>query len=217
MDFTRTKISLGRSFWSYSRVQATVGALIRNREFQITEAAREFEYLNIGCGPYQPEGFCNVDYEWKPGLLCFDATRGIPLPSSSLRGIFTEHCLEHLSYADCLAVLRDFRRMLKPGGVVRVVVPDGELYCTLYMRAQAGETVRWPYAENGKVPIYYVNRIMHDHGHRFIYDFDAMKEALLSAGFREVHRARFREGSDPRLLIDQEHRSIESLYVEGIS
>lgn len=217
MDFSRTSISVDRSFWSYSKVQAAVGALLRNRKFQVTDAARRLEYLNVGCGPYQTEGFCNVDWDWKPGVLCFDATRGIPLPSASLRGIFTEHCLEHISYSDCLRVLRDFRRMLKAGGVARIVVPDGELYCSLYMRARAGESVRWPYAEDGKLPIYYVNRIMHDHGHRFIYDFAAMKDALLSAGFREVHRAYFRQGSDPRLLIDQQHRSEESLYVEGIS
>lgn len=217
MDFSRTKISMDRSFWSYSKVQSAVGALIRNRKFQITDAVLSPEYVNIGCGAYPAEGFCNIDYAWGPGLLCFDITRGIPLPSSRLRGIFTEHCLEHISYADCINVLRDFHRILKPGGVARVVVPDGELYCSLYVRAQAGQSVSWPYAENGRLPIYYVNRIMRDHGHRFIYDFDSMKEALLSVGFREVHRASFREGSDPMLLIDQEQRSVESLYVEGIA
>jgi len=208
---------MDRSFWSYAKVRRAVSALIRNRKFQITDGVLGSEYLNVGCGLCPADGFCNVDYAWMPGLLCFDITGGIPLPSSSMRGIFTEHCLEHISYADCLRVLRDFRRILKPGGVARVVVPDGELYCSLYARAQAGEPVRWPYPENGKLPIYYVNRIMHDHGHRFIYDFDSMKEALLSAGFREVHRASFRQGSDPRLLIDQEHRSVESLYVEAIA
>jgi hypothetical protein len=58
---------------------------------------------------------------------------------------------------------------------------------------------------------------MHDHGHRFIYDFDSRKEALLSVGFREVQRASFHKGLDPVLLIDQEHRAVESLYVEGIA
>ena len=44
-----------------------------------------------------------------------------------------------------------------------------------------------------------------------------MKESLLAAGFAEARRASFREGIDPRLLLDQEHRRIESLYVEGIA
>jgi predicted SAM-dependent methyltransferase len=152
MEFSRTKLSLDRSFWSYSKVQRVVSALIRNRKFQVTKASLTSEYLNVGCGPYPAAGFCNVDYSWVPAY-CFDITRGIPLPSSSLRGIFTEHCLEHIGYADCLKVLRDFRRLPKPGGVARVVVPDGELYCRLYMRAQTGEAVNWPYSENGRLPI----------------------------------------------------------------
>jgi predicted SAM-dependent methyltransferase len=217
MDFSRTRISVDRSVWSYGKLQSVIGTLIRNRKFQVTGAALKSEYLNVGCGLNPAEGFCNIDFLWRPSVLCFDITRGIPLPDCSLRGIFTEHCLEHISYEDCLKVLRDFRRMLKPGGVARVVVPDGELYCDLYTRARAGEPVQWPYHENGRLPIYYVNRIMSGHGHKFIYDFDSMKDALLSAGFREVHRASFRNGSDPTLLIDQEHRAMESLYAEGIA
>jgi predicted SAM-dependent methyltransferase len=215
-DMPLNTISLDRPVTSYAQVQRIVSFFLRNRRFQAMGSAR-FEYMNVGCGPFPKEGFCNVDFNWSPGILCLDITRGIPLPPSSLRGIFTEHCLEHISYAQCLEILRDFRRMLKPGGVARIVVPDGELYCSLYMQAQVGKTVVWPYAEDGKLPIYYVNRIMHDHGHKFIYDFDALKESLLVAGFREVRRESFRRGSDPKLLIDQEHRSVESLYVEGIA
>jgi len=50
-----------------------------------------FEYLNVGCGPFPAEGFCNVDYAWRPGVLVFDITKGLPFPSASLKGIFTEH------------------------------------------------------------------------------------------------------------------------------
>ena len=107
--------------------------------------------------------------------------------------------------------------MLKPGGVARIVVPDGELYCDLYARAKAGEAISWPYPVNGKPPIYYVNQIIRDHGHKFIYDSAAMKEALLQAGFSEARPASFRRGLDPKLLIDQQHRAAESLYIEGIA
>ena len=168
MDFKKSRISADRSFWSYSKVQGVMSRLMRNRRFQVTEKARSFDYLNVGCGPFPTEGFCNIDYGWRPGVMAFDITRGIPLPDSSLRGIYTEHCLEHISHEECVGVLREFRRLLKPGGVARVVVPDAEIYCRLYVGALDGSSVTWPYAEPDKLPIHYVNRIMRVHGHRFI-------------------------------------------------
>jgi predicted SAM-dependent methyltransferase len=174
--------------------------------------------LNVGCGAFPAAGFCNLDYDWAPGRLCWDITkRPLPFPNSSLEGIYTEHCLEHISIESCGAVLREFRRILKPGGVVRIVVPDGGLYCELYMRAMAGESVEFPYPEPGKLPMFYVNRIMHRWGHQFIYDFNTMESMLKAAGFAIVERAKFGEGRNPKLLVDQEERRVESLYVEAVA
>jgi predicted SAM-dependent methyltransferase len=209
------KISIHRSVWSYSKVQRVVATFIRNRRFQLSRYPTSNVYLNVGCGPYPIKGFCNIDYGWFPGVHCFDIVKGIPLPADSVKGIFTEHCLEHIPYNACLAVLRDFRRMLQPGGVARIVVPDGELYCRNYVRAVSGQPVDWPYREDNKLPMYYVNRIMHDHGHQFIYDFDTMREAMLIAGFREVYKRAYRQGLDPKLQVEMEYRAVESLYVEG--
>jgi hypothetical protein len=50
----------------------------------------------------------------------------------------------------------------------------------------------------------------------FVYDFEAFKQVMLSAGFREVHREEYLRGRDPKLLIEQERRAIESFYAEGI-
>src|SRR5215472_16518883 len=210
------KFSVDRSVFSYGKVRTAIATLFRNRRFQLSGYPASGLYLNVGCGPLPIKGFCNIDYNCAPRVHSFDIVKGIPLPAGSVKGIFTEHCLEHIPYNAGLAVLRDFHRMLEPGGVARIVVPDGELYCRYYVRALSGETVEWPYREDNKLPMYYVNRIMHDHGHQFIYDFDSLREAMLAAGFREVHRQSFGQGSDPKLLVELEHRAVESLYVEGI-
>ena len=69
--------------------------------------------MNIGCGGNTRPGFINVDYEWHPEIhLCWDIRRQLPLPDASAEGIFTEHCLEHVTYDECLEVLRDLRRIL---------------------------------------------------------------------------------------------------------
>src|SRR6266852_337088 len=219
VSFRNTKLSLRRSIWSYAKVQGLTSLLIRNRRFQLGKRHVAWEYVNVGCGPYPVEGFCNIDYGWRPGVFCFDIRKGIPLPTGSVKGIFTEHCLEYLTTEQCLSVLRDFRRMLQPGGVARVVLPDGGLYCRLYVRAASGDKVEWPYVEPNKPPIYYVNRIMSGYGHYvgFVYDFESFKEAMLTAGFREVHRQAYLRGHDPRLLVDLEGRAIESFYAEGVA
>ena len=52
---------------------------------------------------------------------------------------------------------------------------------------------------------------------RFVYDFETFKDAMLSAGFREVHRESYLNGRDPKVLVEHEPRSKESFYAEGIA
>jgi predicted SAM-dependent methyltransferase len=106
--------------------------------------------------------------------------------------------------------------MLKPGGLVRIVVPDGELYCDLYQKRKQDRTVTMPYGESEATGMISINRIFRIHGHLFIYDYETMKLLLEKAGFSNVTKRSFRTGSDERLLIDQEARAVESLYVEAI-
>src|SRR5262245_15606425 len=101
--------------------------------------------LQIGCGPNLAPQFVNLDYHWCPGVdVCWDITRGLPFPSSIFRGIFTEHCLEHISFDQCAAVLNEVRRVLVPSGVLRIVVPDGQHVIETYTRIKAGEPLEFP-------------------------------------------------------------------------
>ena len=112
------RLNIRRPITSYSKVQRMIGWLVRNRAHQFRRASRSGKkLLNVGCGPNLVEAYINLDYAWRPGLdLCCDITRGIALPDGSLDGIYTEHCLEHISFQQCLKVLKEFHRLLKPGG-----------------------------------------------------------------------------------------------------
>jgi predicted SAM-dependent methyltransferase len=112
-------------------------------------------------------------------------------------------------------IVRDFRRLLKPTGTLRIVVPDAELYIDLYVRARDGEAVKFPYVERKYLPSEPLNRIFRDHGHLYAYDFSSMHEMILSAGFSFATKVSFMRGRDPKLLVDSQERSIESLYVEA--
>lgn len=202
-----------------------IAGLLRNRSWLISKSRlRGKEYLDVGCGPNTHDDFINLDYSWRPGIdICWDITRGLPLPDKTVRGIFTEHCLEHLPFQTTDYVLAEFRRVLKPGGRVRIVVPDGELYLTRYTDIVRNHSkAQLPYADTDEYsgiysPIMSVNRIFRAHGHLFIYDFDTLRQMLEKNGFVKVRREGCKTGSDSRLLIDTEARSIESLYLEAVT
>ncbi len=223
-----SKFSFRRPLTSYAKVQAVVGRLIRNRRFQLRRPrVRDAVYLDIGCGLNPHAGFINLDYLWHPGVdLCWDIGCGLPFADGSLRGVFSEHCLEHFPPERAAKLLREIRRVLRPDGTARIVVPDGELYLQTYVRQREGDnTQSFPYEaaerrQPGWTPMVSVNRIFYQDreslfGHRTIFDFPLLAQLLGAAGFAQVTRCRFGAGADPRLLIDTPARCCESLYVEA--
>lgn len=174
-------------------------------------------YLNVGCGAKISSSFINLDFVWRPGIdLCWDVTKGLPLANNQLQGIFTEHCLEHIALDHCRFVLEEFCRVLKPAGILRIVVPDAEHYLDLYHRARNGQPTQFPYMEPSNVtPMMYVNEIFRGFGHRYAYDAQTLKELLIKAGFTDVQKTAFNIGRDPRLIADSDERKVGSLYVEA--
>lgn len=196
-----------------------ISKISRNRRF-FADLKEPGCYLDIGCGRNNDPGFCNLDYNWYPGIdACWDVTRGLPFPDRYVAGIFTEHTLEHIPFSDAVKFLTDCRRVLQPGGVFRIVIPDGGLYLSEYAKHVAGKPCSMPNSgpELGfTTPIIDVNRIFRSYGHQFIWDFETLELVLLAPGFTEVRRRDFREGADAKLLRDSANRRNESLYVEAV-
>src|ERR1700716_2074854 len=142
MIATLRKFSFKRHITSYAKLQYTVSALIRGNDFFVAKKRiRNSKLLNVGCGPNANPNFINLDFHWNRTIdICWDITRKVyPLPSSSLEGIYTEHCLEHISFSAFKANIAEFYRLLQPGGTVRIIMPDGELYLDIYQRRKKGE------------------------------------------------------------------------------
>ena len=124
-----------------------------------------------------------------------------------------------------LAVLKEFARVLIPGGTLRLVLPDAELYLDIYQKRRASEFtpaagVCFPYEENDMIsgvysPIMSVNRIFRGSGHLYMYDSTLLKKLLEHVGFSDVRKESFGHGRDPRLILDTESRTGESLYIEA--
>src|SRR6187551_3493405 len=98
-----TRFSLTRKLTDYTKVQVFIGGVIRGKEFWIDrKRIRDLEYLDIGCGPNVNPDFVNLDYEWRPKVdVCWDLIKkDLPFPDNRFKGIYTEHCFEHLPFND---------------------------------------------------------------------------------------------------------------------
>lgn len=112
----------------------------------------EHPRINVGCGLNAPEGWLNVDRSpnlvldrvrpvkvllrrlgvlseahmaaWPRNIVRLDVRKGLPYPDGSFEGVYSSHMLEHLYFDQAQAVLREFRRVLRPGGIVRLALPD---------------------------------------------------------------------------------------------
>ena len=83
--------------------------------------------LNIGCGGHFHEAWTNIDLvSTSPHVRAYDLRKGLPYPDNSFDAVYTSHVLEHLSPKTAKASLQEQLRVLKPGGIVRTVVPDLE-------------------------------------------------------------------------------------------
>lgn len=223
-SFLLRRISFKRSLNSYTKVRFFYSNIIRNRliQKQINSVDGK-NYLNVGCGSNIKSKFINLDYNWLPGIdFCWDITQGVPLKNNSLLGIYTEHCLEHISYEETKLALSNFFDLLKPGGTLRVVVPDAEIYLDAYQQGKENTNFQFPYGlsahnipQNEVTRMIVVNSIFRGHGHKFAYDYPTFKNMLDEQGFISIKKESFCQGRDKTLLIDSRHRACESLYVEA--
>lgn len=62
-------------------------------------------------------------------VLVHDLSRGIPFPDSSVDAVYHSHLLEHLDRSVAARFMSEIHRVLRPGGIQRIVVPDLERLC----------------------------------------------------------------------------------------
>jgi predicted SAM-dependent methyltransferase len=94
------------------------------------------KYLNLGCGERFHSGWVNLDlHPANPSVKRWDVQKALPFSDGSFDVVYHSHVLEHLSKRDAPALLSECRRVLKSGGVIRVVVPDLERIAQLYFES----------------------------------------------------------------------------------
>lgn len=91
--------------------------------------------LNLGCGTVRETGLdwinCDLRSEVKPDLVC-DA-RKLPFKDNSLDHIYAFNILDHFNRFETTPVLKEWLRVLKPSGNLRIIVPDFRFAVEAYM------------------------------------------------------------------------------------
>ena len=174
-------------------------------------------YVQYGCGMCAPDGWENFDssptlrFEKMPlvGMLYTknasrfprsvrygNIVKGLPVPQESCDGVYCSHVLEHLSLDECRVALKNTYRLLKPGGVFRLVVPDLRAYASRFVEDPTAEAaVAFMRDTNlGRVPpkrgvrsfiVDWLGRVPH----LWMWDYRSLEAEVLAAGFVMARRA----------------------------
>ena len=151
--------------------------------------------LNIGAGGKVIEGWKSVDLAGDPDIRA--DVRAIPVPDASVDEAMAIHVLEHLYRWEAPDALREWHRIMKPGGLMAIEVPD-LMACCQHVLAHRGERMgAWGlYGDPG-----YREPLM---VHRWGWTDDELIAEMRAAGFTKVRRA-----------IPQFHKKARDMRIEG--
>ena len=157
-------------------------------------------------------------------ILPHNLAKGIPYADNSIDAVYHSHFLEHLDRSVATQFLSDVLRVLKPGGIHRIVVPDFAHDCQMYVADferslatgngsehehyiatildQIVRTESWSTAHQSRGRRFLENLLLGDARkrgelHRWMYDFVSLSHILKNVGFREVIRCDYQTSRVP--------------------
>ncbi|OJJ25502.1 hypothetical protein BI308_11060 [Roseofilum reptotaenium AO1-A] len=208
--------------------------------------------LHIGCGIKVVERWKNIDSSpslrlskfpfvgssicrligapnWPEIAQCGDVLKGINIPNSSCDLIYAAHVFEHLSYIDFSQALDNVYNYLKPGGIVRIIVPDLEKYIQTYIKNRSDNQREHQAAfefmyhsfighQGSRSHIYQrIKEIFSNYRHQWMWDIPSLKTAFANQGFTQIRQCQYGDWLDSRFaLVEVEEVHVGSICIEAI-
>jgi predicted SAM-dependent methyltransferase len=168
--------------------------------------------LHLGCGGVRKEGWVNIDLLGDPVDIAWDLAKPLPFEDGAVDAVFHEHLLEHLPLSAGISFSKEVVRVVRPGGIVRVGVPDAGRLLRSYVdpsddyldRNHPGRPTRLLAAQE----------LFYWHRHVTMYDAETLAMVLEAAGLEQVTERPFGD-SDLGQAPDTDSRRVNSLYMEG--
>lgn len=200
--------------------------------------------LNLGCGDLVPANWTNVDYaigarlakvpffcalnkrlrlldvDWSNGIYLHDLRKPFPWETDTIDVVYSSHTLEHLSREEGSRFLRQCHRVLRVGGIIRVVVPD----LAKLVQQYTDQTIRADeFIDHlGVSARQYRGRLkrrfsvyMELYLHKCMYDTPTLLEILCDLGFEAGARAPFESDIEDIGHVEIADRTKEAVIVEG--
>ena len=188
-----------------------------NSDVLADPASTTIRRLNFGCGHRGEPGWINCDRKTHRTIeVSCDVLEGIPIPDDSIDYIASMMALQEIPYPDLVPVLQELRRVLKPGGVLRLGLPDLNRLIKAYqtenrdfflipdedMKSFGGKFIL--------MTIWYgYTRTL------FVYEF--AEELLLRAGFSSISECSYQQSkSSYEGITELDNREAETLFVEAV-
>jgi len=167
--------------------------------------------LHLGSGGNNLPGWVNVDLVGAGADVAWDLRHPLPFPDGSAEAVFLEHVLEHMTVPEGMAVLGHCLRVLAPGGIVRVGVPDAGLYARSYA---SGDSTIEDLRPGRPTRMLALGEVFQEHGHVSAWDGETLALVVEAAGFAS---ATVMPGGTSRIepAPDSPVRVAETVYVEG--
>lgn len=216
---------------------------MESRQSAVALPANGSFLLNLGCGERVVDGWTNVDYSlgarlakwpgfkllnkklrifslnWDNRIVLHDLTKPFPWQTSSVSAIYSSHTLEHLSRADGASFVRECYRVLRPGGLIRILVPDLHSIVHRYTSRAMGaeqfiEALGVTYETTGRGVKSRLAPLL-QYPHKCMYDQEALLRLLRQQGFDAMPRTAF-ESTIPGIdRIERRERTLDAVIVEG--
>lgn len=170
--------------------------------------------LNLGCSTRPLPGYTNVDArsECKPDVVA--NVRDLPFDDESFELVRASHVLEHFPPHEMPNVLREWWRVLKPGGYLVIAVPN---HIRLSWRSiLAPGRLSFAQFDNGWINGIFALDLPPEFRHQNVFTEHSLRDSLLSAGFFQVRKINWRVEDPFRLGIVDDSVTPYSLNVIAI-
>jgi SAM-dependent methyltransferase len=184
--------------------------------------------VNLGGGGNTAPHWLTADIDPRADVF-IDITRPLPFDDESLDGVFLEEVIEHVNAPTTMHIIRECHRCLKNGKPLRISTPDLRCFIRLLdadcvpdglVREMAMMQLGRTDVNGIELRTAATNSIFRDHGHIFIWDFDALAQAIYRGGFRQLKRTSYRDPDSLLGVYDSHaerfrHPAEMSLYIEA--
>lgn len=218
-DYTKQQFKTSLTGIFIFTIRATITRWFFHRRPRLKPSSN---YLNLGCGSNYISGVVNADFVslrffrkgWRHLEWYVDLRYSLKCVANTFDGVFSEHTLEHLYPDEAINILKEVYRILKPGAIFRLTVPDLEKYIKFYNKDYKGYDVE-VFKERYSSGCEAVRNLTQNYFHFSTWDFNEIEKVLSSIGFQQIKQMSFGVTQDTNLNFDLQERAWETLYVEA--